>query len=70
MEQLSGCPAAEQRPGDADHAGDDKALWQFAGDKALYGLVLEHKEGKTEISDEEKARVPPSALAELITSRR
>ncbi len=41
---------------------------QLAGDKALYGLVLEHREGKTEISDEEKARVPPTALAELITT--
>src|SRR5215471_4786230 len=41
---------------------------QLAGDKALYGLVLEHREGKTEISDEEKARVPPSALTELITT--
>jgi hypothetical protein len=41
---------------------------QFTGDKALYGLVLENREGKTEISDEEKARVPPSALAELITT--
>jgi hypothetical protein len=41
---------------------------QLAGDKALYGLVLEHREGKTEISDEEKARVPRTALVELITT--
>ncbi len=42
---------------------------QLAGDRTLYALVeAHHKESKTEISDEEKARVPPSALGELITT--
>src|ERR1700730_4558146 len=26
VEQLGGCPSAEQRPGNADYAGEDKAL--------------------------------------------
>jgi hypothetical protein len=42
---------------------------QLAAEKALYALMeAHHKEGKTEISDDEKTCVPPSALAELITT--
>jgi hypothetical protein len=42
---------------------------QLAAERALYALMeAHHKEGKTEISDDEKARVPASALAELITT--
>jgi len=42
---------------------------QLAAEKALYALMeAHHKEGKTKISDDEKTRVPPSALAELITT--
>ena len=42
---------------------------QLAAERALYALVeAHHKEGKTDISDEEKAAVPPSVLAELITT--
>lgn len=42
---------------------------QLAAEKALYALVeAHHKEGKNEITDEEKAAVPPSVLAELVTT--
>ena len=42
---------------------------QLAANRALHALVeAHHKEGKNEITDEEKAAVPPSALAELITT--
>jgi hypothetical protein len=42
---------------------------QLAADKALYALVeAHHKDGKNQITDEEKAAVPPSAMAELITT--
>lgn len=39
---------------------------QLAADKALFALVeAHHKEGKDEITGEEKAAIPPSAMAEL-----
>ncbi len=42
---------------------------QLAGDRALYALLeAHHKEGKNELSEEEKAAIPPSAMAELITT--
>jgi hypothetical protein len=42
---------------------------QLAADKALYALVeAHHKDGKNQVTDEEKAAVPPSAMAELITT--
>jgi hypothetical protein len=38
-------------------------------DKAQYALLGTHrKEGKTEISDEEQTAVPPSAMAELVST--
>jgi hypothetical protein len=38
-------------------------------DKALMALVeAHHKEGRTEISEEEKATVPPSAMAEVVAA--
>jgi hypothetical protein len=40
---------------------------QLKRDRALYALLEAHyKEGKTEISDEEKQAVPPTFLGELI----
>jgi hypothetical protein len=42
---------------------------QLDANKALHALVeAHHKEGKTEISDEEEAAVPPSAMAELVAT--
>jgi hypothetical protein len=42
---------------------------QLDANKALYAMVeAHHKEGKTDISDEEKAAVPPSAMAELVAA--
>src|SRR3984957_8456671 len=35
MEDLGGGPTAEQRPGDADQAGDDEALRSLAGDQHI-----------------------------------
>jgi hypothetical protein len=45
------------------------AKTQLEANKAMYALVeAHHKEGKTEISDEEKAAFPPSAMAELVAA--
>jgi hypothetical protein len=42
---------------------------QLDADKALYALLESHqKEGKTAISEDEKAAVPPSGMAELVAS--
>lgn len=42
---------------------------QLEADKALYALLeLHQKEGKTALSEEEKAAVPPSGMAEMVTS--
>lgn len=42
---------------------------QLAADRALYALIeAVHKDGKTEITDEEKAATPSSVLAELIAT--
>jgi len=47
----------------------ESAKKQLVADKALMALVeAHHKEGKTEISEEEKAAVPPSAMAELVSA--
>jgi hypothetical protein len=44
----------------------ESAKKQLEANKAMYALAeAHHKEGKTEISDEEKAAFPPSAMAEL-----
>ena len=42
---------------------------QLEANKAMMGLVEAHyKEGKTEMSDEEQAAFPPSAMTELVTT--
>jgi hypothetical protein len=42
---------------------------QLEADKATYALIeAHHKDGKAEISDEEKSAFPPSAMAELVTA--
>jgi hypothetical protein len=42
---------------------------QLEADKALHALVeAHHKEGKTEMTDEEKERFPSSAMAELVAA--
>jgi hypothetical protein len=42
---------------------------QLEADKALHALLEAHcKEGKTDMSDEEKAAFPPSGMAELVTA--
>jgi hypothetical protein len=47
----------------------DATKKQLEADKAMYNLVeAHHKEGRTEISDEEIAVFPPSAMAELVAT--
>jgi hypothetical protein len=42
---------------------------QLEADTAMHALVeAHHKEGKTEMTDEEKESFPPSAMAELVTA--
>lgn len=42
---------------------------QMVADKALHALIEAHrKEGKTDMSDEEKAVFPPSAMGDLVTA--
>jgi hypothetical protein len=44
----------------------DAAKRQLAANEALWKLVGEARAGRTEISDEEQAQVPPSAMNELV----
>jgi hypothetical protein len=47
----------------------DSVKKQLEANKALMAMVeAHHKEGKTEISEEEKAAVPPSAIAEVVAA--
>jgi hypothetical protein len=42
---------------------------QLVADRALYTLIEAHnKEGRTEISDDEKVAFPPSGMADLVTT--
>ena len=47
----------------------ESAKKQLEADQAMYALVeAHHKEGRTKISDEERAAFPPSGMAELVAA--